>query len=539
METGSHETLVREPRKAKLPPRLKDYGRELATEGLKPARIRKSMARRYGLSEAEMPSCASNFTKRNLHHNDDYAEILAQIEELGYGPGVSDTQPFSFGWERDAHGKPNVGQGSDEKPFLVGLTTKRLLLNAARDPATFVFHMDATFKLTKLRILSLCRSFHLVALFIISQRLETLYVKALVALRKIFTVVTNQQFLLKYVMADAEAAQQNAVTEVFGMDSDFVYLMCFYHVMAKVHEKLNGVPDTLCDHVVADIYDLHFASCQAVYEEQVATVLARWMSDDRLVRFETYFNSVWVTSAFSHWQCYHTPSGYATTNNPLERFNSLIKRDYTLRTKHKIGTLTLSRWFPKHDKWLAKGLIGLLADCCGHQSVTPRVFKEVSDATQQLKARVRDFRQRELLVDMTPRRSSIEFLLVSPNPNIVRVLSRGYHRVYLPELGRSRGTAPASAQMSANYARMEVEGQPEGGWNVDVSTLSCGCKYNFKFSICIHVLFALQLKNYTGLDGKQTLVNRFVPKKRRRTQTSRSRIPEGRRLTNGYALSIE
>ncbi|ETO62374.1 hypothetical protein F444_19708, partial [Phytophthora nicotianae P1976] len=43
--------------------------------------------------------------------------------------------------------------------------------------------------------------------------------------------------------------------------------------------------------------------------------------------------------------------GYATTNNPVEQFNRLIKRDYTLRAKHKIRTLFQQ-----------------LADCCGHQS---------------------------------------------------------------------------------------------------------------------------------------------------------------------------
>ncbi|KAE9165192.1 hypothetical protein PF002_g31415, partial [Phytophthora fragariae] len=138
-----------------------------------------------------------------------------------------------------------------------------------------------------------------------------------------------------------------------------------------------------------------------------------------------------------------------------------------------------------------------ILDCCEHQSVTPRKFKDVPEVTQQLKARVNDFRQRSLLVDITPSRSSIEFLLVSPNPNLVRVLSRGCVRVYLPELGRSRETAPVSAQMGSNYARMELEGQPESGWEVDVSKLSCECKYNFKFALCIHVLFALQLKNYT------------------------------------------
>ncbi|POM64602.1 LOW QUALITY PROTEIN: Hypothetical protein PHPALM_19850 [Phytophthora palmivora] len=70
-------------------------------------------------------------------------------------------------------------------------------------------------------------------------------------------------------------------------------------------------------------------------------------------------------------------------------------------------------------------------------------------------------------------------------------------------------------------------------------SLACGCKYNFKFSISIHVLFLLQLKNYTGLDGKQTFVNQSVRRKYRRTQTSRSRIPVGRPFANGHTLSNE
>ncbi|ETP00113.1 hypothetical protein F441_22465 [Phytophthora nicotianae CJ01A1] len=289
---------------------------------------------------------------------------------------------------------------------------------------------------------------------------------------RVFTAVTGQQLLVKYVMADAEAGQQNAVNQVFGMDSDFVYLMCFCHVMAKVHEKLKGIPDSLCEGVVADIYDLHFASSKEVYDEQMQIVLERWSSQEQLAGFRSYFNNIWMKSEFWRWQCFHTPSGYATTNDPVEHLNRLIKRDYTLRTKHKIGTL-----------------LQLLADCCGHQSVTPRTFKEMPDASQKLKARDKDF-------------------------HVVRVLSRGRHRVYLPKLGRSREVAPVSAQMGSNYARMETEGQPEGGWNVDV-------------------------KHYTGLDGKRTLVNRSVSRKRRRTRTGSARVPAGRPRTNGHALTTD
>ncbi|KUF82249.1 hypothetical protein AM588_10000354 [Phytophthora nicotianae] len=312
METGAHETLVREPQKTKMIPRLKDYGREMATQGLKPARIRNGVARRFGLTEKEMPTLCqvqwfvSSYSKKNLHRNDDYDEILSQIEQLAYGPTVSDTKPFSCGWKRDAHGRPDVGNSSDEKPFLVGLTTKRLLLNAARDPDSFVFHMDATFKLNQVGypaivcgISDKCRSFHLVALFITSQHLEDIYVTVLTELRRIFASVSGGRHLVvKFVMADAEAAQQNAVVRVFGSDCEFVYLMCFYHVMAKVHERLKSVPDRLSEQVMADIYDLHFATTSAVFDEQAKQVVTKWSGDKHLVGFKDYFERTWVTSAF-------------------------------------------------------------------------------------------------------------------------------------------------------------------------------------------------------------------------------------------------
>ncbi|ETO64168.1 hypothetical protein F444_18262 [Phytophthora nicotianae P1976] len=84
------------------------------------------MARRFELTETEMPTLrqvqwsVSSYSKKHLHHNDDYDEILGQIDQLAYGPTVSDTTPFSFGWEGDARGKPDVGNGSDEKPIFGG-----------------------------------------------------------------------------------------------------------------------------------------------------------------------------------------------------------------------------------------------------------------------------------------------------------------------------------------------------------------------------------------------------------------------------------
>ncbi|ETP00328.1 hypothetical protein F441_22252, partial [Phytophthora nicotianae CJ01A1] len=96
------------------------------------------------------------------------------------------------------------------------------------------------------------------------------------------SVSGGRHLVVTFVMADAEAAQQNAVVRVIGADSDFVYLMCFYHMMTKVHERLKSVPDHLSEQVMADIYDLHFATTSAVYDEQVKQVLTKWSGDEHL-----------------------------------------------------------------------------------------------------------------------------------------------------------------------------------------------------------------------------------------------------------------
>ncbi|ETP29837.1 hypothetical protein F442_21098 [Phytophthora nicotianae P10297] len=157
-----------------------------------------------------------HYTKKTLYRNDDHDEIQGQIDKLAYGP--------------------------EERQ------------NAVRDPGTFVFRMEIAFKLNQVAypviicgVSDRCRSFHLLALFITSQRLESLYVKALSSLCKVFIAGTGQQLLAKYVMDNTEVEQPNAVNQGFGVDSDYTYLMCLYRVMTKVHEKLKGIPDSLCE----------------------------------------------------------------------------------------------------------------------------------------------------------------------------------------------------------------------------------------------------------------------------------------------------
>ncbi|OWZ19539.1 hypothetical protein PHMEG_0006211 [Phytophthora megakarya] len=126
----------------------------------------------------------------------------------------------------------------------------------------------------------------------------------------------------------------------------------------KVHGNLKDVTDSLHAHVVADIYDFLFASYQDVYDERLTAVLDKWRNNESLAGPQAYFYCV----------------------DDERQFIRLTKRDCMLRSKQKIIML-----------------IGQLADCCGYQLVTHCTFKDVPDATQQVKERVKEFRQKKLL----------------------------------------------------------------------------------------------------------------------------------------------
>jgi hypothetical protein len=61
------------------------------------------------------------------------------------------------------------------------------------------------------------------------------------------------------------------------------------------------------------------------FESTKQDVYTKWVSLGYQV-FKDYFDNEWVTGQFNKWQSYHTPPGFANTNNPVEQLNSKIKQ---------------------------------------------------------------------------------------------------------------------------------------------------------------------------------------------------------------------
>ncbi|OWZ02792.1 LOW QUALITY PROTEIN: hypothetical protein PHMEG_00025584 [Phytophthora megakarya] len=80
-----------------------------------------------------------------MHRNDNYDDILDQISHWSSYLTFQRLSRSNSG----GNATDRVDQSSDETPFLVGLTNKCLLRNATRDPTSFEFHIDGTFKLNQ------------------------------------------------------------------------------------------------------------------------------------------------------------------------------------------------------------------------------------------------------------------------------------------------------------------------------------------------------------------------------------------------------
>lgn len=220
------------------------------------------------------------------------------------------------------------------------------------------------------------RRFHLVAMVILSQITEPTYTKALAALRRLYTAVTSKQLAVTHVMGDADDGQYNVVECILGEDNQYVYLMCYFHVLKKVLERTKSIEGRRAN---STVYGLHFSRSQYKFLTKWNHALPQWNCHQDTQSFAAYFNSVWPSGKFYRWQCFQTPSEYATTNNPPEQFNSLLKSDYSLRARLKMGVLP--------------------QQLLNNEGAKTRVFSEGLAATDPLKCRARDMSKRGLLLE--------------------------------------------------------------------------------------------------------------------------------------------
>ncbi|ETN12824.1 hypothetical protein PPTG_08862 [Phytophthora nicotianae INRA-310] len=531
-----HVTHVRSLTRPRLTPSMKELARDWAAQGLRPARIWRALIQRFGLDEETVPPLSA--VQRFVYHHvtttlggsDRMGAIRLKLRKTGFTNREEDNAAFTFTWRTDRDDRPMVGNGSDARPFVVGVTTKKLLRQADRDPDSFILHVDATYKLTQtgypvivIGISDRARKFHLLAIFIASQQQQPQYAEILSMLSKVFCEVTGRPLRVHFAMGDADSAQWNALYESFGGDgSPYKFLMCYFHVAKKIYEKTRSFDTNVAAMVMRDLHELHFSRSDSEFQERKAEVLGKWEGYTQLRKFVSYFRSVWLNARVWRWQCYHTVSGFATTNNPCEAYNATIKRDVTLRRKQKVGAL-----------------IDQLLILCRGESVRARAFTQSPGVDDRMVRRARALARAGLLREFTPERTSIAFLLGSDSNaanHIVSVVASPASRVFNLHERRSREDLPISAQLGAETARMELMGMPATGWDVNINLRCCPCRLWFKMACCVHLLYALGTVGGVDGAGRDTLVYRGSNKRKRGGVPGQA---AGRPKVNGPALSVE
>ncbi|KUF78231.1 hypothetical protein AM587_10012646 [Phytophthora nicotianae] len=133
-------------------------------------------------------------------------------------------------------------------------------------------------------------------------------------------------------MGDADGAQYNAMDRFFeGCNPEI--LVCFYHVVAKVHERSSSIHPGKRSLVVAAIFDMYYAKTASQFHSKKTTILWQWLADPDIKEFGKYFHKQWLFGKFLKWQCFRTPIGLATTSSPVETFKAKVKCTYTLRSR--------------------------------------------------------------------------------------------------------------------------------------------------------------------------------------------------------------
>lgn len=190
-ELGKHFSAAIPSRKPSITRAQQLFIHAMTRENLTPLRILHAMTRKFERSLENLPelrkvqNCVSHYRRTKLGGNDHVGDVAAHVAAASFTGREDKHDVFSFTQDNDASGKCVAGDGSDARPFVVGVTTKALLRSAKRDPPSVILHVDATFQLDQVSYpVIVCglsdgsRTFHLLALFITSQLEERHFVDA-------------------------------------------------------------------------------------------------------------------------------------------------------------------------------------------------------------------------------------------------------------------------------------------------------------------------------------------------------------------------
>ncbi|EGZ21992.1 hypothetical protein PHYSODRAFT_378785, partial [Phytophthora sojae] len=196
-----------------------------------------------------------------------------------------------------------------------------------QDDTFALFHIDATFKLSQIGYLVITcgfsdasRTYHLAAMFVVSQLTQSESSGVLSVLLQVYAKLFSVQPRIDAALGDAEKAQYNALRDIIQFQ-DATFLMFFFHVLYNVRKRTRQLDNFAGAMVYRGIIAMHYARNLLEYYQIRDSILVQWRNVFVLRSFADYFEKQWLNSEYWRWQSFHTPIGYAATNNPCKTFN--------------------------------------------------------------------------------------------------------------------------------------------------------------------------------------------------------------------------
>ncbi|OWZ12064.1 hypothetical protein PHMEG_00014833 [Phytophthora megakarya] len=248
------------PPRPKVTPEMKEYIRRTDENAVAPRLIWSNLLRSPEIPEPALGYPSYAHVQRSVKHirwlegSKNSVQLVREfVRNKAFVADLDSNTAFAFGNREDADGFPYVGNGEDDEPLILGITTKTLLrriMELQEQEKFLIFHMDATFKLHDLGYpVITCaftdshRVYQLAALFIVSQRREGDYFEAIRTFTRVYQNTMKSPIRIDAVMGDAESAQINALKKLAGFEYG-KYLMGFFHVLSTCCTTSGNVYDT-------------------------------------------------------------------------------------------------------------------------------------------------------------------------------------------------------------------------------------------------------------------------------------------------------
>ncbi|OWZ05683.1 LOW QUALITY PROTEIN: hypothetical protein PHMEG_00022182 [Phytophthora megakarya] len=228
------------PPRPKVTPEMKAYIRRMDENAVAPRLIWSNLLRSPEIPEPALGYPSYTQVQRSVKHirwlegSKNSVQLVRElVRNKAFVADLDSNTAIAFGNRENADGFPYVGNGEDDEPLILGITTKTLLrriMELQEQEKFLTFHMDATFKLHDL-------GYPVIACgFTDSHRVYQL--------ADLFINTMKSPIRIDAVLGDAESAQVNALEKLAEFEYG-KYLMGFFHVLYNVRKRIRHLSDSV------------------------------------------------------------------------------------------------------------------------------------------------------------------------------------------------------------------------------------------------------------------------------------------------------